>query len=250
MLTHTHTHMQVHVRTHSLWPPLCRESVGVACWVRLNEMIITLQLAHVTEPCRVPLPCSNADIYWQRHWSLYANLHCGWISVCGCVCVSICCLCEFCTLIRDTCLPPCSIIAITHIFFVSQYKFNGLDCILSSAESGDTYQRQVLSIFSIASGICLLGVACMALYRRNKWVMPASTTLVEYAPGCAERALYYHGVVPNEILSVSQWEDVLAGRQIWIVQDAFGTDTHVRFIYKVVLASRCFTKCLCTDKNH
>ncbi|XP_015256774.1 PREDICTED: pro-neuregulin-3, membrane-bound isoform-like, partial [Cyprinodon variegatus] len=34
-------------------------------------------------------------------------------------------------------------------------------------ESGDTYQRQVLSIFSIASGICLLGVACMALYRRN-----------------------------------------------------------------------------------
>ncbi|KAM9837934.1 pro-neuregulin-3, membrane-bound isoform [Aulostomus maculatus] len=35
-------------------------------------------------------------------------------------------------------------------------------------ESGDTYQRQVLSIFSIASGICLLGVACMALYRRNK----------------------------------------------------------------------------------
>ncbi|KAM3859785.1 LOW QUALITY PROTEIN: pro-neuregulin-3, membrane-bound isoform [Diretmus argenteus] len=35
-------------------------------------------------------------------------------------------------------------------------------------ESSDTYQRQVLSIFSIASGICLLGVACMALYRRNK----------------------------------------------------------------------------------
>ncbi|XP_024866640.1 pro-neuregulin-3, membrane-bound isoform [Kryptolebias marmoratus] len=35
-------------------------------------------------------------------------------------------------------------------------------------ESGDTYQRQVLSIFSIASGICLLGVACMALYRCNK----------------------------------------------------------------------------------
>ncbi|KAM9817534.1 pro-neuregulin-3, membrane-bound isoform [Neosynchiropus ocellatus] len=35
-------------------------------------------------------------------------------------------------------------------------------------ESSDTYQRQVLSIFSIASGICLLGVACMALYHRNK----------------------------------------------------------------------------------
>ncbi|XP_077595310.1 pro-neuregulin-3, membrane-bound isoform [Stigmatopora nigra] len=35
-------------------------------------------------------------------------------------------------------------------------------------ESSDTYQRQVLSIFSIASGMCLLGVACMALYRRNK----------------------------------------------------------------------------------
>ncbi|XP_068610861.1 pro-neuregulin-3, membrane-bound isoform [Brachionichthys hirsutus] len=35
-------------------------------------------------------------------------------------------------------------------------------------ESGDTYQRQMLSIFSIASGIGLLGVACMALYRRNK----------------------------------------------------------------------------------
>eukprot|EP00064_Thunnus_orientalis_P001170 superscaffoldBa00000077_g1172 len=42
------------------------------------------------------------------------------------------------------------------------------DAILSDPKSGDTYQRQVLSIFSIASGICLLGVACMALYRRNK----------------------------------------------------------------------------------
>ncbi|XP_068161669.1 pro-neuregulin-3, membrane-bound isoform isoform X2 [Antennarius striatus] len=42
------------------------------------------------------------------------------------------------------------------------------DAILSDPKSGDTYQRQVLSIFSIASGIGLLGVACMALYRRNK----------------------------------------------------------------------------------
>ncbi|KAM6964752.1 uncharacterized protein nrg3b isoform 2-T2 [Tautogolabrus adspersus] len=42
------------------------------------------------------------------------------------------------------------------------------DAILSDPKSGDTYQRQVLSIFSIALGICLLGVACMALYRRNK----------------------------------------------------------------------------------
>ncbi|XP_066521261.1 pro-neuregulin-3, membrane-bound isoform [Hoplias malabaricus] len=35
-------------------------------------------------------------------------------------------------------------------------------------ESGETYQRQILSIFSIAMGISLLGVACMALYCRNK----------------------------------------------------------------------------------
>ncbi|KAJ7984640.1 hypothetical protein DPEC_G00356860 [Dallia pectoralis] len=35
-------------------------------------------------------------------------------------------------------------------------------------ESRETYQRQVLSIFSIASGICFLGVACIALYRHNK----------------------------------------------------------------------------------
>ncbi|XP_051927429.1 pro-neuregulin-3, membrane-bound isoform [Hippocampus zosterae] len=35
-------------------------------------------------------------------------------------------------------------------------------------ESGDTYHRQVLSILSIASGMCLLGAACTALYRRNK----------------------------------------------------------------------------------
>ncbi|KAK6302164.1 hypothetical protein J4Q44_G00282170, partial [Coregonus suidteri] len=35
-------------------------------------------------------------------------------------------------------------------------------------ESRETYQRKVLSIFSIASGICFLGVACMALYRRIK----------------------------------------------------------------------------------
>ncbi|XP_028845363.1 pro-neuregulin-3, membrane-bound isoform isoform X2 [Denticeps clupeoides] len=35
-------------------------------------------------------------------------------------------------------------------------------------ESRETYQRQVLSIFSIAMGIGLLGVACVALYCRNK----------------------------------------------------------------------------------
>ncbi|XP_056433699.1 pro-neuregulin-1, membrane-bound isoform [Gadus chalcogrammus] len=35
-------------------------------------------------------------------------------------------------------------------------------------ESAETYQRQMLSILSISLGICLLGVACMALYRRNK----------------------------------------------------------------------------------
>ncbi|XP_041939651.1 pro-neuregulin-3, membrane-bound isoform isoform X2 [Alosa sapidissima] len=35
-------------------------------------------------------------------------------------------------------------------------------------ESNETYQRQVLSIFSIAMGISFLGVACMALYCRNK----------------------------------------------------------------------------------
>lgn len=75
------------------------------------------------------------------------------------------------------------------ISFVSQKNSGGFNCVLSSAESGDTYQRQVLSIFSIASGICLLGVACMALYHRNKWVMPARTTLVDHAPGSAERAL-------------------------------------------------------------
>ncbi|XP_029569924.1 pro-neuregulin-3, membrane-bound isoform [Salmo trutta] len=35
-------------------------------------------------------------------------------------------------------------------------------------ESRETYQRQVMSICSIASGISFLGVACMALYCRNK----------------------------------------------------------------------------------
>ncbi|XP_030631032.1 pro-neuregulin-3, membrane-bound isoform [Chanos chanos] len=35
-------------------------------------------------------------------------------------------------------------------------------------ESKENYQRQILSIFSIAMGISLLGVACMALYCRNK----------------------------------------------------------------------------------
>lgn len=72
----------------------------------------------------------------------------------------------------------------------------------------------------------------MALYRRNKWVMPASTTLADWAPGCAERALYPHGTEPNEILSMSQQEDVLAWDQVWIVQKVFGTETHVRFIIK------------------
>ncbi|XP_067285525.1 pro-neuregulin-3, membrane-bound isoform isoform X1 [Pseudorasbora parva] len=35
-------------------------------------------------------------------------------------------------------------------------------------ESAETYQRQILSIFSIAMGISLLGVACIALYCKNK----------------------------------------------------------------------------------
>ncbi|XP_026102899.1 pro-neuregulin-3, membrane-bound isoform-like isoform X1 [Carassius auratus] len=35
-------------------------------------------------------------------------------------------------------------------------------------ESAETYQRQILSIFSIAMGISLLGVACMVLYCKNK----------------------------------------------------------------------------------
>ena len=44
--------------------------------------------------------------------------------------------------------------------------------------------------------------------------MPATTTLVEYAPGCAEKALNYHGMEPIEFLSVSQLDGVLAGHQI------------------------------------
>lgn len=87
----------------------------------------------------------------------------------GCLCVfAHPCLCEFGMLI----LQEISSSLLNHrhspVSFVSQWKFIVLNCILSSTESGDTYQRQVLSIFSIASGICLLGVACMALYRRNK----------------------------------------------------------------------------------
>ncbi|XP_059387076.1 pro-neuregulin-3, membrane-bound isoform-like isoform X2 [Carassius carassius] len=35
-------------------------------------------------------------------------------------------------------------------------------------ESAETYQRQILSIFSIAMGISLLGAACMVLYCKNK----------------------------------------------------------------------------------
>ncbi|XP_051531069.1 pro-neuregulin-3, membrane-bound isoform-like isoform X2 [Myxocyprinus asiaticus] len=35
-------------------------------------------------------------------------------------------------------------------------------------ESGETYHRQILSIFIIAVGISLLGVACMAIYCKNK----------------------------------------------------------------------------------
>ena len=40
-----------------------------------------------------------------------------------------------------------------------------------SAESKEVYKRQVLSITSIAVGISLLGMLCMALYCRNKWVL-------------------------------------------------------------------------------
>ncbi|RXN09679.1 pro-neuregulin- membrane-bound isoform-like protein [Labeo rohita] len=42
------------------------------------------------------------------------------------------------------------------------------DSILSDPKSAETYQRQILSIFSIAMGISLLGMACMALYCKNK----------------------------------------------------------------------------------
>ena len=52
--------------------------------------------------CHVPIPCSNTDIYWQQHWSLYANADCGWMSVCVALCVCTHCLCEFNMLIHDT----------------------------------------------------------------------------------------------------------------------------------------------------
>lgn len=50
------THIRAPTPTNSPWSLLCRESFGVSCRVCLNEMIITLQLAHVTELC-LSLPC-------------------------------------------------------------------------------------------------------------------------------------------------------------------------------------------------
>lgn len=51
--------------THSLWPLLCGESIGISRWVCLNEVIITLQLAHVTELCLcLPFP-NHALTRWR-----------------------------------------------------------------------------------------------------------------------------------------------------------------------------------------
>lgn len=138
--------------------------------------------------CHVPIPCSNTDIYWQQHQPLHANADCGWMS--GCVYVTPAFMCVWYVNSWDN-----------HSPYPLCHSRNSLPWTVfpSFAESGDTYQRQVLSIFSIASGICLLGVACMALYRRNKWVMPARNTLVEYGPRLCRKStlLSWHGTQWN-----------------------------------------------------
>lgn len=63
--------------------------------------------------CHVPMPCSNSDIYWQQHWSLYANADCGWTPV------SFRRLCVFGMLIYDPSLPLSSITTAVHIVCVT-----------------------------------------------------------------------------------------------------------------------------------
>ena len=212
---HTQTHTQTN--THTGCGPCWAESVH---WCRLlglserNDYHTSVSTCHWALPVSAMSPClaqtlTSTDSSIGRFMLMPI--------VGGClVCATLC----LCVHPPTACVCVCvnssyiAILLAQPISSVSGRKFNGLNCLLSSAESGDTYQRQVLSIFSIASGICLLGVACMALYRRNKWVMPPSTTLVECAPGCAQRALYYRGMEPNESLSVSQLEDVLAASNV------------------------------------
>jgi hypothetical protein len=45
-----------------------------------------------------------------------------------------------------------------------------LPLLFISTESKEVYKRQVLSITCITVGISVLGILCMALYCRNKWV--------------------------------------------------------------------------------
>lgn len=65
------------MHTHTFWGFVpFRQLIGVPCWVFLKEMIITLQLSHVTEPC-LYLPCpssksSKTNVNWQQHWLLHA----------------------------------------------------------------------------------------------------------------------------------------------------------------------------------
>lgn len=153
-----------HTHTHSwCWTLLRWESFGVSCWLRLNEMIITLHLAHVTELClslsTAPALTLTDSTSGRFMLMQIVGGHLVVHGVCACMHVLVC---QSTTSIHDV---TSSSRAAPSYFRQPSTVFSS-----SSAESGDTYQRQVLSIFSIASGICLLGVACMALYRRNKWV--------------------------------------------------------------------------------
>lgn len=200
----TYSHMHAHTHTLDAAPRCAETPSALPAGFRLNGMIITLQLAHVTEPC-LSLPCPSPVL---KRWHLLTEALVDFMLmpiVGGCLCVALCFVRPSAVRVRMQYVNSRHICSsqLNHsrspISFVSGWKFNGLNCILSSAESGDTYQRQVLSIFSIASGICLLGVACMALYRRNKWVMPASATLADRAPWLCRKStlLSWHGAQWN-----------------------------------------------------
>lgn len=114
------THMQpLHARTHQVLVLLCRQSLlGLSERNDYHTSVSTsLSPACV---CHVPISYSNSDIYWQQHWSLYANADCGQMSARGFECMSFHPLCVFGMLIHhDPSLPLSSIATIVHIVYVT-----------------------------------------------------------------------------------------------------------------------------------
>lgn len=198
--------------------------------------------------CHVPISSSNSDIYWQQHWSLYANADCGQMSARGFECMSFHPLCVFGMLIHhDPSLPLSSIATIVHIVYVTaEIHWTELYSLLHREwwhlpEAGAVHLQHCLRDLSSWSGMYgslppqqvsdasenHISSVCPRLCRKStllSWHGAQWNSKCESARGCFSKATNLNSV-----------------GCIW---DRYSCKIYL----KVVLASRCVTKCFTQNK--